>query len=297
MRKENVNCYIKNYTMFKKIFNKGKKENKESDNSNENTINDHFQTFQTLLNSSLDKIGVDEKCNISKNDFSQKNEENHIKLLESLNYEDTFDKVVLKELNEYKKTNVNPSKSKFIADFFSIFHHKKIAEFTPEFIQSRNTKIESAYNSIIECINRIQGWLDNEKSRIKIESVYSNSPNHLSTIYQCTTPFCIISLGCDQFGRYNIVYTIDYRIKEIVGNDFASTLIRRIYDFTPGEIEPFVNINSLHGDCINTFEDILQLSKTERNHKITQKERFEGKSVNDELKKILRDDLDDETKK
>ena len=52
--------------MLKKIFNKGKKENKESDNSNENSINDYFQTFQTLLKSSLDKIGVDEKCNISK---------------------------------------------------------------------------------------------------------------------------------------------------------------------------------------------------------------------------------------
>lgn len=267
--------------MFKKIFNKEKKENKELDNSDESTINESFQTFQILLKSSLDQIGVDEKCNISKNDFSQTNQKNHIKLLNSLNYVDTFDKVVLNELNDYKKTNANPSKSEFIADFFSVFHQKKIADISPEFIQSRNAKIETAYNSIIECLNRIQGWLDNEKSRIKIESDYSNSPNHISTIYQCTTPFCIISLGCDQIGRYNIVYTIDYRIKEIVGDRFASTLIRRIYEFTPGVMESFLIINSLHGDCINTFEDILQLSKTERNHKIIHQERFNDESDND----------------
>ena len=117
-----VNCYIKNQTMFKKIFNKEKTEKKESNNSEENNINDYFQTFQTLLNSSLNKIGADESCNFSKNEHSQKNEENHIKLLESLNYDDTFDKVVIKELNDYKKTNVNPSKTEFIEIYFSIFH-------------------------------------------------------------------------------------------------------------------------------------------------------------------------------
>ncbi len=260
--------------MFKKIFNKKKTEKKESNNSEGNNVNDYFQTFRTLLNSSLCRIGADEVCNISKNEYSQQNEENHIKLLESLKYNYTFDEVVVKELKEYKKTNVNPSKLEFIENYYSIFHHKKLAEFTPECIQSRNAKIESAYNHIIECINRIQGWLDDESSRLKIESDYSNSQKHLSTIYQCTTNFCIISLGCDHWGRYNIVYTIDYRILEIVGNDFASTLIRRIYEYTPGEMGPFVKINTLYGDCIDIFKDILQLCKTEKNHKITQQELF-----------------------
>lgn len=263
---------------------------------------DYIHAFQALVNSSLSKNGVDDNCNISENEkWSESDEQNHTKLLESLNFNDLFDKVVLTELDSYKKVSSNPSKSEFIANYHPNFHYSKIAEYAPDFVQSRNAKLEKAYNSIVETINRIQGWMDNESVRIKIESNYRNSPNHLSTIYQCTTPFCIISLGCDQIGRYNIVYTIDSRIKEIIGSNPASTLIRRIYEFTPGEMEPFVNIHSLHGNCIGTFKEILELSKTERYHKVTQKERFEGESLDDELRKLLDkvskdNDLSDEDK-
>lgn len=270
-----------------------------NNNSSDNAMNDYLQIFQTLVISSMDRIGLDNGCNFSKNyKWNKENEENHIKILNGLNYNDLFEKVLLDELEQYRKTSSNPSKLEFTQNYFPVFHHNKIAKHTPEFIQSRNTKLLSAYKDIIECINRIQGWMDNEKLRIKIESDYSNSANHLSTIYQCTTPFCIVSLGCDQIGRYNILYSLDYRIKEIIGGDFANTLIRRIYEFTPGEMEPFVNFNSLHSDCINTFEETLQLTKIERNHIVSQKERFEGKSLNDELNKlILRDDLDDDARK
>jgi hypothetical protein len=285
---------------FKKLFNKDKTENMGSNNnSSDNERNDYIQAFQNLLSSSLDRIGVDNDCYISKNEkWHQENEDNHINLLNNLYYNVLFDRVLFDELVHYKKIYSNHSKSEFVQNYFSTFHHNKIAKHTPEFIQSRNNNLLSAYKDIIECINRIQGWMDNEKLRFKIESDYSNSPNHLSTIYQCTTPFSIVSLGCDQIGRYNIVYTLDYRIKEIIGGDFASTLIRRIYEFTPGEMESFVNFNSLQGDCINTFEEILQLTKIERNHIVSQKERFEGKSLSDELNKlILRDDLDDDARK
>lgn len=286
--------------MFNKIFKKDKTKKKFSDNNSlDNEPNDYLLTFQNLISSSLEKFGVDNDCNILKNDkWHQENEDNHINLLNNLNYNDLFDKVVLDELEQYRKIYSNHSKLEFVQNYFSIFHHNKIAKHTPEFIQSRNDKLLSAYKNIIECINRIQGWMDNEKARVKIESDYSNSPNHLSTIYQCTTPFSVVSLGCDQIGRYNIVYTLDYRIKEIIGGDFGSTLIRRIYEFTPGEMEPFVNFNSLQGDCINTFEDIFQLTQIEKNHIVSKKERFEGNSISDELNKLtLRDDLDVETRK
>ncbi len=286
--------------MFKKIFNKEKNEKNELNNIIlDNETKAYMETFQELVRSSINKISVTDDCNISQNiKWNEENEDNHKKLLNELNYNDLFDKVILNELEEYKKLSSNPSKTEFIKNYFSIFHHKKIAAFTPEFIQSRNIKLISSYKGIIECINRIQGWMDNDKVRYKIESDYCNSPIHLSTIYQCTTPFCIVSLGCDQIGRHNIVYTLDYRIKEIIGADFASTLIRRIYEFTPGEMEPFVNFNSLNGDCINTFEETIQLAKVESNHIVSQKDRFEGNSINDELRKLtLRDDLDDEARK
>jgi hypothetical protein len=98
-------------------------------------------------------------------------------------------------------------------------------------------------------------------------------------------------------GRYNIVYSLDYRIKDIIGRDFSSTFIRRIYQFTSGEMEPSVNIGSLYADCSEDFEACLQLAKTEGNHKVFQKDRNEEKSINDMLQKLeLRDDIDEETK-
>jgi hypothetical protein len=271
----------------------------ESDTTN-NTANqefiDYLQSFQNLAYLSLEKIGIDNDCEISNiKNWSSEDEDSYNKLLVYLNYNDLFIKVILEELEKYRKAVSNPSKSEFVKNYFTNFHHIMIAQYTPEFIQSRNNKLLSAYKNIIKCIDRIQGWMDNEKVRFKIESDYSNSSNHISTIYQCTTSFCIVSLGCDQIGRYNIVYTLDYRIKEIIGSDFASTLIRRIYDFTPGEMEPFVNFHSLQGDCINTFNEIFQLTQIEENHVVTQMKRFEGKSFSDEFK--LRDDIDDETRK
>lgn len=254
-------------------------DNEKINNSEENTVNDYIHIFQALVSTSLKKIGVDDNCNFSENEkWNENDEQNHIKLLESLNYNDLFDKVILKEFNYYKKTSPNPYKLEFIANYYSIFHYRKIAEYAPDFVQSRNTKLESAYYSIVGTIDRIQGWIDNDQVRVKIESDYSNSPAHLATIYQCRTPFCSVSLGCDQMGRYNIVYTIDARVKEIIGSEFANTLIRRIYEFTPGEMEPFVNINSLYGDCISDFEKILDLSKTENHHKVTQNQRLEVES-------------------
>ena len=45
-----------------------------------------------------------------------------------------------------------------------------MSKFRTDFIQDRNEKIEKAYYSSIETINRIQGWLDDELLRTKIES-------------------------------------------------------------------------------------------------------------------------------
>jgi len=285
--------------MFNKLFSKYKsnKTTTESESVDQAT-KEYLSLFQFLVSSSLEKSGVDSNCEFSKStNWSDEKEDKHNNILNKLDYDALFDKVVLEELEQYKKTYANPSKSVFIDNFYFVFHHIKIANHTPDFIQQRNNKILSAYNNMLECIKRIQGWMDNEKVRLLIESDFRKSPHHLSIIYQATTPFCIISLGCDQIGRYSIVYTLDYRIKDIIGGDFASTFIRRIYQFTSGDMEAFLKFSSLNGDCIKTLEEIIQLAKVENNHKVSQIARFNEKSINNALNKItLRDDLDDETK-
>ena len=135
-------------------------------------------------------------------------------------------------------------------------------------IKSRNSKILNAYQNIILTIDRIQGWLENEELRTRVESDFTveQSPQH--TYYQCTTAFCVVSLGCDELGRYNIVYSVDYRIKEMISDIFASTLIRRIYEFTPGEMEPFVKIGTLYLDCVKVMAAVFEETKTRPCHKI-----------------------------
>jgi hypothetical protein len=143
----------------------------------------------------------------------------------------------------------------------------------PEYIKERNLRLKNAYVSILITIDRIQGFLDDEYLRGRIESDMTQHPEMKSTILQCTTPFCILSLGCDKMGRYNIVYSLDYRIKEMIGDDMASGLIRRIYEFTQGDMEVFVRFGSLYHDCMATYDQLIENLKTELFHELKIKEK------------------------
>ena len=120
----------------------------------------------------------------------------------------------------------------------------------------------------MKSIDQIQAWFNDDELRKRIESDFRKKPYVFSTIFQAVTPFCIISLGCDQVGRYSIVYSLDYRFQEILSEDFANKLIRNIYKFTSGEIEASVKIGSLNNDCINTFKQLIEDVNTEPYHKI-----------------------------
>jgi hypothetical protein len=230
------------------------------------------------------------------------NDKQHVlsKLLNDLGYEDELEKLILNEYKEMKNHYSDIQKYDFIRFFTDRFHNKKLAQFTPVYIQDRNKKILNAYNSIIETIHRIQGWLNNEKARRRIEITTLNSSSNdlgFSAINYCITPFCFISLGCDAFGRFNISYGIDSRILNIVTDNMASTLLRRIYEFTPGEMEPFVGFVSLNMDCISYFENTMN-DIDKDNYQLIEVKRHEEESIADLLSKIeLKDDVDEETKK
>ena len=109
--------------------------------------------------------------------------------------------------------------------------------------------------------------------------------------------FCFISLGCDVFGRFNLAYGIDSRILNMVSDNMASTLLRRIYEFTPGELEPFVGFVSLDMDCITYFENSIE-NVDNHNCKLIEVKRNEEKSIQDMFNNLeLRDDVDEEPRK
>jgi hypothetical protein len=253
--------------------------------------------ISTIADMVLTKNGIiqyqDEVWNSKKNQLL-------VKLRSELGYEDELEKLIIDEYNKMKNHNYQIQKYDFINFFVDIFHNKNLVKYTPEFIQERNNKILSAYNSILETINRIQAWLDNELVRRRIEFNTLNTKSNLlgfSEIKKCITPFCFISLGCDVFGRFNLTYGIDSRILNMVSDNMASTLLRRIYEFTPGELEPFVGFVSLDMDCIKYFE--ISLHNVDNEYcRLVEVKRNEEKSIQDMFNNLeLRDDIDEETKK
>jgi hypothetical protein len=232
--------------------------------------------------------------------WSPQNNQILVKLKGNLGYEDELENLIIDEYTEMKNHNSEIKKYDFINLFINRFHNKNLVKYTPEFIQERNKKILSAYNSIIETINRIQAWLDNELVRRRIEFNTLKSDHNLlgfSEINKCITPFCFISLGCDVFGRFNLAYGIDSQILNMVSDNMASTLLRRIYEFTPGELEPFVGFVSLDMDCITYFENSIE-NVDNHNCKLIEVKRNEEKSIQDMFNNLeLRDDVDEETRK
>lgn len=256
-----------------------------------------YRYIKTIAEMVLTKNGI---IQYQEEVWSPQKNQTLVKLMSDLGYEDELEKLIIDEFNKMKNYNSEINKYDFINYFVDRFHNKNLIIYTPEFIQERNNKIFSAYNSIIETINRIQAWLDNELVRRRIEFNTLNSKNNLlgfSEINKCITPFCFISLGCDVSGRFNLAYGIDSRILNMVSDNMASTLLRRIYEFTPGELEPFVGFVSLDMDCITYFENSLKNVDNE-NCKLIEVKRNEEKSIQDMFNNLeLRDDVDEETRK
>lgn len=221
-------------------------------------------------------------------------------LMSDLGYESELENLILDDFKSKQSNFPELTKIDFINNFSRHFHNKKIVPYTPDFIQARNEKLIFAYESIVETINRIQAWLDNElvRRRIEINTIKSENNNLLgfSEINKCITPFCFVCLRCDVFGRFNLVYGIDSRILNLVSDNMASTLLRRIYEFTQGEMEPFVSFVSLSMDCITHFENSLKDVENE-NYRLVEVKRNEEKSISDMFNNLLRDDIDEETKK
>jgi len=221
-----------------------------------------------------------------------------LKLLEQKGFTDNFEDLVMNDWFNLHESSNQLSPIEFEQSFVLNFHHIKIAKFTPDFIKDRNSKIEIAFNQIKETIHRIQAWQDNEKVRVRIESDYLKSIKNFSYISQITTAFIVVVLGCDSQGRFQLTYGLDSNHLKILPDDMASTLIRRIYQFTPGEMEPFVSIISLSMDCISLFENLLNESKSNPSIKIIEVQRNPYNSIEEMLNGIdFKDDVDEETKK
>tara|TARA_Y100001954_G_C15501794_1_gene450237 strand:- start:120 stop:590 length:471 start_codon:yes stop_codon:yes gene_type:complete len=154
-------------------------------------------------------------------------------------------------------------------------HYINAESNAPEPLKQRNKKLMEAYSNILITIERIQGWLDDEFLRTRIESDMTKDGYYKSIINQCLTPFCSVTIGCDENAVYTICYSLDYRIFELIGEPMTSVLIRRIYEFTPGEMEQSVIIVDLQADCLDQFNSTLTEASQTSIHKIIKQKRFD----------------------
>lgn len=237
------------------------------------SINQSVLSFEMLVITYLENNGIDKlgNCIGAKIELTQKDLECiELNLKAAGFFEESFiENLVIDEWYQMKAIIPNLSPLQFSKVFVEKYHNSKIEKYAPDYVIERNKKIAKSYSDIISTLQKIQGWLDDEGLRTLIESDFKNRTSIKSSISQCTTPFCCISLGCDEIGRYNLVYSVDHRFQKMISESFASTLIRRIYEFTAGEMEPFVKIGSLYLDCIQLFNKLIEEAKTESYHKIS----------------------------
>jgi hypothetical protein len=58
----------------------------------------------------------------------------------------------------------------------------------------------------------------------------------------------------------------------MIGPDMSSGIIRWIYEYTPGELEPFVRRGSLNQDCVAVFNELIDEQKNSTIKKLKQRE-------------------------
>ena len=144
---------------------------------------------------------------------------------------------------------------RFVATFCTAY----IEPVVPGFVRERNRKLLGAYHQVVEAIKRTQGWLQEEELRERIATVEGAGLIGEYTICECVTRFCYVCIVCDRMGRYSLLYSVDSDLAAKISKVFASVLIRRIYQFTPGEMEPFVLIGSLYADCSKSFDSLASV--------------------------------------
>lgn len=261
--------------MLRKLFNK-KEESQPNNKEIDLTTNPSELPFELLVLTYLENNGINKSGNNTgkKVELTAEDIESIELTLKALGFHKTefLEQLVLEEWAKQKELNNDLIPFAFAREFVMNYHNTKIEKFAPQYVIDRNRKISEAYSKIIITIEKIQGLLNDEGLRTRIESNLIKQKFTKSTISQCTTPFCVISLGCDEMGRFNIIYSVDYRFQEMISEDFASTFIRRIYYFTSGEMEPFVRIGSLYADCTQYYNQLIEESKKEDYHKIVKKE-------------------------
>jgi hypothetical protein len=212
--------------------------------------------FEELVLSYLKRNGIDEITLSQKSDISI--EDRITALLEQLHFPKSLEQLIMEQWLFAMKSDPTMSPLIFAKHFVMGFQNIKMEAYAPDFVKERNLKMIEIYKSVVKTIQKMQSMLDDELLRYRIESEYFKNHELKSTIIQCTTAFAIVSLGCDQLGRYNLAYSLDGNIKQKLPEMFVPMLPAKIHELTAGGLEPFVKIGSFSIDCVSVLQQIKE---------------------------------------
>lgn len=173
---------------------------------------------------------------------------------------------------ETKKEIPDLNPELFAYFFEENYHNMKLTRFVTLEAQKSNQTTKECYDSLKRFLTGIQGFLEVEDLRTRIECNHTETPN-LGNCFRCEefiTPFCKIGLNCNEIGQFTINYFINPHPKVLIGESLGDTLEKRFDELTTGEMKNFVKKVPLNRRYDKYFKEIqtfpdYKVSVTEQN--------------------------------
>lgn len=222
--------------------------------------------FQKVMLDYLTWNGIDKKGNVTnKKAYPALNEiqENRTALRECGFANGKYiEKLIVSEFLEMK-VNIPDLNPVMFANFYEEqYHNIKLAKFATLETQKSNKTTKEHYDSLKKFLIEIQGFLEADNLRTRIECNHTETPN-LGNCFRCEdfiTPFCKIGLNCDTLGRFSIHYFINPHLKELIGESLGDTLEKRFDELTSGEMKDFVKMVPINRRYDKYFKEVQTVS-------------------------------------
>lgn len=163
----------------------------------------------------------------------------------------------------------------FIHFFEDCYHNLKLVKFTTLEAQKSNEITKWNYDIIKRFLIEIQGYLEAEHLRTRIECDFSETRNWHNTarVEEFVTPFAKVGLNCDKSARFSINYFINPHLKELIGESLGDILEKRFNEFITGEMKDIVKMTPLNRRYDRYFEELLRFTRTFPHYKAIVTER------------------------
>lgn len=228
--------------------------------------------FQKLILNYLAWNGIDKKGNITSNKvYPTRTEiqENRTQLRKCGFTTGDIEKLVVSEFLEMKRNIPDLDSEMFIHFFEDCYHNLKLVKFTTLEAQKSNKITKWNYDIIKRFLIEIQGYLEAEHLRTRIECDFSETRNWHNTakVEEFVTPFAKLQLNCDKSARFSINYFINPHLRELIGESLGDVVEKRFDELASGEMKDLIKLIPLNRRYDRYFEELLKFCRTHPNYK------------------------------